>query len=72
MVIGGWRKLHEEHKNIYFSLNIIKVIKSRKMRPSWHVACMERRKMHTGFRFKKLKERDHIEDLGINGRVLSN
>jgi len=29
---------------MYSSLNIIKVIKSRKMRPSRHVACMEEKK----------------------------
>jgi hypothetical protein len=54
---------------MYSSLNIIKVIKSRKTRPLRHVAYMGEKKMHTGFWLKKLKERDHMEDLGINGRV---
>jgi hypothetical protein len=32
-VEGGWRRLHnEEHHNTYASLNIVKVIKSRRMR----------------------------------------
>jgi hypothetical protein len=32
-VAGGWRRLHnEELHNLYTSLNIIRVIKSRKMR----------------------------------------
>jgi hypothetical protein len=40
-VVGGWRKLHnEELHNIYASPNIIRVIKSRKMRWEGHVACM--------------------------------
>jgi len=32
-VVGGWRRLHnEELNNLYASLNIIRVIKSRSMR----------------------------------------
>jgi hypothetical protein len=33
-VIGGWRKLHEEHHDLYeySSPNIIRMIKSRRMR----------------------------------------
>jgi hypothetical protein len=31
-MVGGWRKLHdEEFHNLYFSPNIIRLIKSRKM-----------------------------------------
>jgi hypothetical protein len=38
---GGWRRLHnEELHNLYTSLNIIRVIKSRRMRWAGHVACM--------------------------------
>jgi hypothetical protein len=38
-VTGDWRKLHiEELHNIYFSPNIIRMIKSRRMRWAWHVA----------------------------------
>jgi hypothetical protein len=38
-VTGGWRKLHnEELHNLYSSLSIIRMIKSRKMKWSRHVA----------------------------------
>jgi hypothetical protein len=41
-VTGGWRKLHnEELHNLYSSPSIIRVIKSRRMRLSGHVARME-------------------------------
>jgi hypothetical protein len=40
-VTGGWRKLHnEEFSNLYASPNIIRIIKSRKMRWARHVARM--------------------------------
>jgi hypothetical protein len=38
---GGWRKLHnEELHNLYSSPNIIRIIKSRRMRWAGHVARM--------------------------------
>jgi len=40
-VAGGWRRLHnEELCNLYASINIIRVIKSRRMRRVRHVASM--------------------------------
>jgi hypothetical protein len=40
-VTGKWRKLHnEELNNLYSSPNIVRVIKSRRMRWAEHVACM--------------------------------
>jgi hypothetical protein len=40
-VTGGWRKLHnEELHNLYSSPSIIRMIKSRRMRWSGHVAEM--------------------------------
>jgi hypothetical protein len=47
-VTGGWRKLHnEELCELYSSPNIIKIIKSRRMRWAEHVARMrEKRKAY--------------------------
>jgi hypothetical protein len=41
-VAGGWRRLHnEEINNLYASPNIIRVIKSRMVRWTGHVASMK-------------------------------
>jgi hypothetical protein len=43
-VIGGWRKLHDEElRNLYCSPSIIRIIKSRRMRWTGHVACIGER-----------------------------
>ena len=40
-VTGEWRKLHNEELNDLYSLpNIVRVVKSRRMRWAGHVACM--------------------------------
>jgi hypothetical protein len=56
-VIGGWRKLHnEELHNLYSSPSIIRMIKSRRMRWTEHVARMGRSGMHVGFWWENQKE----------------
>jgi hypothetical protein len=47
-VTGEWRKLHtEEFHSLYSSSDIIRQVKSRRMRWAWHVARMgEERKMY--------------------------
>ena len=46
-VTGEWRKLHNEELNdLYSSLNIVRVIKSRRMRWAGHVTRMEGRGVH--------------------------
>jgi len=40
-VTGEWRKLYNEELNdLYFLPNIVRVVKSRRMRWAGHVACM--------------------------------
>jgi hypothetical protein len=59
-VTGEWRELHnEELHNLYSSLNIIRMIKSRRMRWAGHVARMGRRGMHIGYWWRSQKEGDH-------------
>jgi hypothetical protein len=49
-VTGGWRKPHnEELHNLYSSLSIIRMIKSRRMRWAGHVTRMGRRGKHIGY-----------------------
>ena len=44
-VTGKWRRLHnEELDDLYSSSNIVRVIKSRKMRWAGHVACIDEEK----------------------------
>jgi hypothetical protein len=51
-------KLHnEELHNLYSSPSIIRMIKSRRMRGEWHVACMGGKSMHLGFWWESQKER---------------
>jgi len=70
-VTGDWRKLHNEQLNdLNGSPNIVRVIKSRRMRWTGHVARMGRREAYTGFWWGNLRERDHLGDPGVDGRII--
>jgi hypothetical protein len=57
---GDWRKLHnEEHHNLYSSPNIIRIIKSRRIRWAGHVARMGEKGKAYRILVGKQKERDH-------------
>jgi hypothetical protein len=60
-VMGECRKLHNEELNdLYCSPNIVRVIKSIRMRWAGHVARMGRGEAYTGFWWGNLRERDHL------------
>ena len=65
------RKLHNEELNdLYCPLNIVRVIKSRRMRWAGRVARRGRREEYMGFWWGILRERDHLGDPGVDGRII--
>ena len=69
-VTGQWRKLHND---LYCSPNFFRVIRSRRMRWTGHVARVrerERERGIQGFWCGNLRERDHLEDPGVDGRII--
>jgi hypothetical protein len=71
-VVGEWTELHnEELCNLYWSPNIIRQIRSRRMRWAGHVTRMgEERKLYRVW-WESPKERDNYEDWGVDKRMIS-
>ena len=71
-VTGEWRKLHNEELNDLYCLPyIFRVIKSRKMIWAGHVTRMGGRgEAYTGFWCGNLRERNHLGDRGVDGRII--
>jgi hypothetical protein len=69
-VMGDWRKLHNgELHNLYSSPDIIRQIKSRRMRWAGHVACMGEGRNVYRVLVGKPEEKDHFEDQKVDGRM---
>jgi hypothetical protein len=65
-----WRKLHNEKLNdLYFSPNIILVLKSRGMMWAVHVARMGERRGVYRVLVGKPEGRGHLEDPGVDGKI---
>jgi hypothetical protein len=47
------------------------MIKSRRMKWTWHVARMGRGEMHIGYWRESRKEEDHWKDQGVGGWTVS-
>jgi hypothetical protein len=70
-VTGEWRKVHNEELNdLYCSPNIVQVIKLRGMKWAGHVESMEERRGTYRVWWGKLREKDHFEGPGIDGRIM--
>jgi hypothetical protein len=67
---GSWRKLYnDELHNLYSSPNIVRVIKSRRMRWTGLVACMgEGRGVYTVL-VGRPEGKNHWEDLDVDGSI---
>jgi hypothetical protein len=67
---GEWGRLHNEDLNDLYSLpNIVRVVKSRRMRWAGHVARMGRRVVCTGCWWGSQSERAHWGDPDVDGRI---
>jgi hypothetical protein len=64
-------KVHNEELNdLYFSSNIFRVIKSRRMRWAGHVVRMGERRCVYRFWWGNLRESDRLGDPGVDGRII--
>jgi len=70
-VTREWRKLHNEELNDLYSLpNIVRLVKSRRMRWAGHVARMgEDRGVHRVL-VGKPEEKDHWGDQDVDGKII--
>jgi hypothetical protein len=69
-VKGEWRKLHSgELHNLYSSPDIIRQIKSRRMRWAGHMERVGEGEKCTRFWSESPKGRDHLEDRGVDDRM---
>jgi hypothetical protein len=69
-VTGEWKKLHSgAFHSLYPSQDIIKQIKSRRMRWARHVARMGEGRKVFRVLVGKPEERDHLKDQGVDGRM---
>jgi hypothetical protein len=61
---------NEELNEMYSSPNIVRVIKSRRMKWMGHVSRMGEVRGVYRFLVGKLRERDHWGDPGVDGRII--
>ena len=70
-VTGEWTKLHNEELSDLYSLpNIVRVVKSRRMRWAGHVARMGEGAVCTGCWWGNLRERHHWGDPDVDGSII--
>ena len=70
-ITGEWRRLHnKELYALFASLNIIPVIKSRRLRWAGYVERMGESRGAYKVIAGKPEEGDHFEDSGVDGRIL--
>jgi len=66
-----WRKLpNEELNDLYSAPNIFRVIKSRRIRWTGHIARMEERRVVYRVLVGKPEVRDHLGVPGVDGRII--
>ena len=70
-VMEKWRRLHKEELNdLYSSPNIVRVIKSRRLRWAGHVARMGEERGVYRVLVGKPEGRNHWGDLGVDGWII--
>ena len=69
-VTGEWRRWRSEDLNDLYSPNITRAIKPRRKGGRVMLHLRWKREVHREFLWGNLRERDHLEDLGVDERTI--
>lgn len=64
--MGVEKIAYENLQELQSSPDIIRVIKSKRIRWMQQVACTVQKKIYTSFQWAKLKDRDHLEHTDVD------
>ena len=61
---------NDELNDLYCLPNIIRVVKSGRIRLARHVELIGKTRGNTGFWLGSLRKKDHLEDPGVDKRII--
>jgi hypothetical protein len=67
---GDWRRLHNKELHGLYSLPNIRVMELDRTCWKWHLLHMREKKMRMWFWWGEIKNRDHVEDTDVDGRII--
>jgi len=69
-IVAYIRRWVISQNDLYSSPSVVRVTKQRRIRWVGHIAHMGRGDVYTGFWWRNVRERDHLQDQSVDGSVI--